>query len=160
PPSRLPPTSSSRSRHSPLSERPVPAALNQAAPGTSGPRFPTDRVNDSFGPRPDACCPDCGHEVRPAGFGPGVIRQADLPGPPPPRADPRRHAASCPRCDKVHYGRLPLPAQRGGLLGPRVTPRVASRKGAGRASFGAVRKFLRDAVGLTLSRGQLATVIA
>src|ERR1700747_171571 len=41
--------------------------------------FPTELVNDFFDHRPDPCCPDCGHEVRPTGFDPRVIQQVDIP---------------------------------------------------------------------------------
>jgi hypothetical protein len=53
-----------------------------------------------------------------------------------------------------------LPVQRGGLLGPRLTTLVAYLKGVCHASFSTVRKFLRDVVGLAISRGQMAKVIA
>jgi transposase len=53
-----------------------------------------------------------------------------------------------------------LPVERGGLLGPRLTTLVAYLKGACHASYSTVRKFLRDVVGLTISRGQLSKVIA
>jgi len=122
--------------------------------------FPTDLVNDFFDHRPDSCCPDCGHEVRPTGFGPRVLQQVDLPEIRLHIEEHRLHEAYCPRCDKVYYGRLPLPVQRGGLLGPRLTTLVAYLKGVCHASFGTVRKFLRDVVGLAISRGQLAKVIA
>src|SRR5262249_52182996 len=56
-------------------------------------------------------------------------------------------------------GVLPAAVQRGGLLGPRLTTLVAYLKGVCHASYSTVRKFLRDVVGLTISRGQLAKVI-
>jgi transposase len=122
--------------------------------------FPAEMVNESFDHRPDPCCPDCGHRVRPTGFGPRVIQQVDVPEVPLYVEEHRVHEAYCPHCDKVHYGRLPLPIERGGLLGPRLTTLVAYLKGVCHASYSTVRKFLRDVVGLTISRGQLAKVIA
>jgi transposase len=122
--------------------------------------FPAELVNDSFDHRPGPCCPDCGHDLRPTGFGPRVIQQVDVPEVPLCIEEHRVHEAYCPHCDKVHYGRLPLPVERGGLLGPRLTSLVAYLKGACHASYSTVRKFLRDVVGLTVSRGQLAKVIA
>jgi hypothetical protein len=53
-----------------------------------------------------------------------------------------------------------MAVQRGGLLGPRLTALVAYLKGVCHASYSTVRKFLRDVVGLTISRGQLAKVVA
>ena len=72
----------------------------------------------------------------------------------------RCHEAFCPHGDKIPYGCLPVPIQRGGLLGPRLTTLVAYLKGVCHASYSTVRKFLKDVVGLTISRGHLAKVIA
>ena len=121
--------------------------------------FPAELVNDFFDHRPGPCCPDCGHDLRPTGCAPRVIQQVDVPEVRVHIEEHRCHEAYCPCCDKVHYGCLPLPVQRGGLLGPRLTTLVAYLKGVCHASFGTVRKFLRDVVGLTISRGQLAKVI-
>jgi transposase len=55
---------------------------------------------------------------------------------------------------------LPIGIERGGLVGPKLTTLIAYLKGACHASFSTVRKFLRDVVGLTISRGQLANIIA
>ena len=56
--------------------------------------------------------------------------------------------------------RFPLSIERGGLVGPRLTALIAYLKGVCHASFSTVRKFLRDVVGLTISRGMLAKVVA
>jgi transposase len=45
-------------------------------------------------------------------------------------------------------------------VGPQLTALIAYLKGACHASYSTVRKFLRDVVGLSISRGQLAKVIA
>jgi transposase len=72
----------------------------------------------------------------------------------------RAHPAWCPHCQKVHYAPLPSVIERGGLVGPRLTTLIAYLKGACHASFSTIRKFLRDVVGVTISRGQLAKIIA
>jgi transposase len=71
----------------------------------------------------------------------------------------RSHPGWCPHCQKMHYARLPGRIEAGGLVGPRLTTLIAYLKGACHASYSTIRKFLRDVVGLTLSRGQLAKVI-
>jgi transposase len=48
----------------------------------------------------------------------------------------------------------------GGLVGPRLTVLIAYLKGFCHASFSTIRKFLRDVVGVTISRGLLSKVIA
>lgn len=121
---------------------------------------PPEQVDAFFDHRPPACCPDCGHALRPTGFGPRITQQIDIEAVPLYVEEHRRHEAYCPACDKVCYGLLPRGVERGGLLGPRLTTLVAYLKGVCHASFSTVRKFLRDVVGLTISRGQLVKVIA
>src|SRR5439155_11877101 len=53
----------------------------------------------------------------------------------------------------------PLSIERGGLVGPRLTTLIAYLKGACHASFSTIRKFLRDVVQVTLSRGQLVKIL-
>jgi transposase len=117
-------------------------------------------VQAFFDHRPTACCPDCGHALRPTGLAPRIVQQIDIQAVPLTVAEHRRHETYCPACDKVPYGVLPQGVERGGLLGPRLTTLVAYLKGVCHASYSTVRKFLRDVVGLTISRGQLAKVIA
>ena len=49
--------------------------------------------------------------------------------------------------------------RRGGLAGPRLTTVVAYLKGACHASYSTIRKFVRDVLGVTISRGQLCKII-
>jgi transposase len=121
--------------------------------------FPPEQIQASFEYRVDAC-PDCGQALRPTGFAPRVVQQVELRAIPLRVEEHRQHESYCPCCDKVYYGPLPPVVQRGGLLGPRLTALVAYLKGVCHASYSTVRKFLRDVVGLTISRGQLAEVVA
>jgi len=121
--------------------------------------FSSEQIHDSFDYRADVC-PDCGHALRPTGFGPRVIQQVELREIPLWIEEHRQHEGYCPCCDKVHYGRLPAIVQHGGLLGPNLTALVAYLKGVCHASYSTIRKFLRDVVQLTISRGQLAKVVA
>jgi transposase len=121
--------------------------------------FPPEQIQATFDYRVDVC-PDCGQPLRPTGFGPRVVQQVDLEFIPLRIEEHCQHAGYCRGCDKVHRGELPAIVEHGGLLGPKLTALVAYLKGVGHASFSTVRKFLRDIVGLTISRGQLAKVIA
>jgi transposase len=71
----------------------------------------------------------------------------------------RSVAGWCPQCQRHHFAPLPSGIERGGLVGPRLTTLIAYMKGVCHASFSTVRKFLRDVVGITISRGQLSKVI-
>jgi transposase len=66
----------------------------------------------------------------------------------------------CPHCQKVHWPALPSAVAHGGLVGPRLTALIAYLKGACHASYATVRKFVRDVLGVSISRGQLIKVIA
>jgi transposase len=65
----------------------------------------------------------------------------------------------CPRCQMEHETTIPPEIAKAGLCGPRLTSLVAYLKGACHASFSTIRKFLRDVVGLSISRGHLRKLI-
>jgi transposase len=54
---------------------------------------------------------------------------------------------------------MPAHIEKGQLIGPRLTATIAYMKGACHCSFSTIRKFLRDVVGITISRGQLNKLI-
>jgi transposase len=104
-------------------------------------------------------CPDCGHGLRPAGDDVRVVQQIDVALVPVLIEEHRSHPGWCPHCCKVHYAPMPARVESGGLVGPRLTTLIAYLKGAAHASYSTIRKFLRDVVGVTLARSQLAKVI-
>jgi len=104
-------------------------------------------------------CPDCGGRVRPAALPPRVTQQAELVEQPTEVVEHRAGAYECVRCGKIHYAPLPPEVEEGGLIGPKLTALVGYLKGVCHASFSTIRKFLRDVLKLTISRGQLVKVI-
>ncbi len=54
---------------------------------------------------------------------------------------------------------MPAHIEKGQLTGPRLTATIAYMKGGCHCSFSTIRKFLRDVVGITISRGQLNKLI-
>jgi transposase len=104
-------------------------------------------------------CPDCGGPVERIDDAPRVIQQAEV------RENPLRvdehHGLVywCDKCQRKHTAPLPLEIERGGLVGPRLTAVVAYLKGGCHASFSTIRKYLRDVLGITVSRGQLRKVV-
>jgi transposase len=105
-------------------------------------------------------CPDCGHGLRPADLAPRVVQQIDIREVPLLMEEHRGMPFWCANCSAVHYAPMPIEIERGGLVGPRLTALIAYLKGFCHASFHTVRKFLRDVLLVTISRGQLAKVIA
>jgi transposase len=106
------------------------------------------------------CCPVCQGDLLPTDAAPRVVQQIDIRDVPLVIEEHRGHAAWCPACQVVHYAPLPNFVQQGGLAGPRLTTLIAYLKGACHASFSTIRKYLRDVVQVSISRGQLAKIIA
>jgi len=104
-------------------------------------------------------CPDCGHGLQATPAPPRVVQQMDIEAVPIRIEEHRGLAGWCPQCRKVHYAALPSGIDKGGLVGPRLTTLIAYLKGACHASYSTIRTFLRDVVGVCISRGQLAKVI-
>jgi transposase len=122
--------------------------------------FPPEALNGgSFDHRLDSC-PACGHDLEPArALAPRVIQQVDLRALPLTIQEPRGHSGWCPCCQRMYEAPLPVGIACGGLVGPTLTTLIAYLKGACHASFSTIRKFLRDVVRVTISRGQLAAII-
>ena len=122
--------------------------------------FPPESINGgSFDHRLDSC-PSCGHDLQPAlTIAPRVVQQVDIPEVPLVIQEHRSHPAWCPRCQKMYEAPLPAGIELGGLVGPTLTTLIAYLKGACHASFSTIRKFLRDVMRVTISRGELARII-
>jgi len=147
--------------------RPEPAADGGARPPGGQPGhtkhdrvpFPAQDIDQCFDHRLEAC-PNCGHALKDLSMAIRVVQQVDVGEAPLRVEEHRQHARYCPRCDQVVRAPLPSAVAQGGLLGPKLTALVAFLKGVCHASFSTVRKFLRDVVGVTVSRGYLAKVVA
>src|SRR3954466_1029895 len=122
--------------------------------------FPPESINGgSFDHRLDSC-PSCGQDLRPMRtVPPRVVQQVDVREVPLSIQEHRSHSAWCPRCQEMHEAPLPLGIERGGLVGPSLATLIAYLKGACHASSSTIRKFLRDVVQVTISRGELARII-
>lgn len=122
------------------------------------PLFPPEQIDESHDYTLEHC-PDCGGHLQDAKAAPRVIQQVEVIAQPIRIAEHRGLPYWCRKCQKIHYGPLPDPVVKAGLLGPRLTALVGFLKSVCHASFSTIRKFLRDVVVVTISRGQLAKVI-
>lgn len=122
------------------------------------PLFAPDMVDSVHEYRLDLC-PDCSHPVDPSEREPRIVQQVEIVDKPFRVEEHRAFAGICPKCRKIHYAPLPEAIEKGGLLGPRLTAQVAYLKGAGHMSYSTIRQYLRDVIGLQVSRGFLAKVM-
>jgi transposase len=122
------------------------------------PAFAPEQIDDTHDYTLD-CCPDCGGSLAEADTAPRVIQQVEITEMPIRIEEHRGLAYWCANCQRVHYASVPQEVLKAGLAGPRLTALVAFLKGVCHASFSTVRKFLRDVVGVTISRGQLAKLV-
>jgi transposase len=106
------------------------------------------------------CCPDCGGTLLPFERPDNVLQQMEIPETPRIVTEHRGLAYWCPHCKKLHCASLPEALLKAGLFGPRLTALVAFMKGVCHASFSTIRKFLRDVVGVAVSRSYLVKIIA
>jgi transposase len=121
--------------------------------------FPPEQVNGGSHDYVLDLCPSCGHGLQPTTAAPRVVQQIEIHEVPLSIEEHCSHPAWCPHCQRLRYATLPLTIERGGLVGPRLTTLIAYLKGACHASFSTIRKFLRDVVQVTISRGQLVKII-
>jgi transposase len=123
-------------------------------------RFPPEQLNGGSHDYFLDLCPSCGHGLQATTTAaPRVVEQIEIQEVPLSIEAHCSHPAWCPHCQKLCYATLPLTIERGGLVGPRLTTLIAYLKGPCHASFSTIRKFLRDVVQVTISRGQLAKII-
>jgi transposase len=120
--------------------------------------FATEEI-DEFQTHTLDVCPDCGGKLQEVENSSRVVQQVEVVKKP---IHIEQHTGLCywcEHCQKFHYAPMPAHIEKGQLIGPRLTAIVAYMKGTCHCSFSTIRKFLRDVVGITISRGQLSKLI-
>jgi len=122
------------------------------------PLFTAEEIDDFQTHTLDAC-PDCGGILTLVKDTNRVVQQVEIAEKP---VNIEQHTSLCywcEHCQKFHYPPMPANIEKGQLAGPYLTAIVAYLKGACHCSFSTIRKFLRDVVGITISRGQLSKLV-
>jgi len=120
--------------------------------------FSVSEIDDFYEHTLDVC-PDCGGVLKLVKRRTRVVQQVEIVEDP---INVEQHTSFCywcEHCRKFHYAPLPPEIEKGQLIGPRLTALVAYMKGPCHCSFSTIRQFLRDVVGLTISRGQLSKLV-
>lgn len=105
-------------------------------------------------------CPCCGGDLIGTDVPDKVLQQVEIEEVPIRVEEHRRPTQRCVACDKLHCVAWPEDLRKAGLVGPRLTALIAYLKSACHMSFATIRKYLRDVVKVTLSRGQLRKLVA
>ena len=105
-------------------------------------------------------CPCCGGNLEDTDEAAKVLQQVEIKNVPMQVAEHLRRTQRCVECGKHHLIPWPEDLKRAGLVGPRLTTLIAYVKSTCHMSFSSIRKFLRDVVGVTISRGHLRKVVA
>lgn len=121
------------------------------------PAFPPDQVDNTQDYAFDAC-PDCGGKLEVLDQPASVVQQIEVVAQPTKVTEHRSRTCFCGKCQKQFVAPIPREVRQAGLVGPRMTALIGYLKGACHCSFSTIRKYLRDVVGVTISRGQLRKV--
>lgn len=106
------------------------------------------------------CCPSCeGQRIILLNEPPRVLQQVELKEILFEVQEHRAYAYYCDDCEQVHYGEFPQDVVNKGLFKEGLTALVAYMKHVCHASFSTVRKFIRDVIGIKVSRGYLSKLI-
>ncbi len=104
-------------------------------------------------------CPCCGGQLQDTEETGRTIQQVELPTLP---IQIEQHTAQgqwSAKCDKTFLPTLPDELRKAGLVGPRLTALVGFLKGACHMSYSTLRKYFRDVIGVTISRGMLRKLV-
>jgi len=106
-------------------------------------------------------CSTCGSEVElNLVLAPRVIQQAEIVSVPIQIEEQRAYAYWCPRCRKYHYAAFPPEVLAAGLFRAKLTAVVAYMKNVCHCSFSNIRRYIRDVLKLTVSRGYLSKLVS
>ncbi len=123
------------------------------------PPFEPEQINRIEEHDLDAC-PQCGGTLEVIGAPVSVLQQIELPVQPAQIIEHRSRVCRCGKCNREFTQPIPRQVRAAGLVGPQLTALVAYLKGACHCSFTTIRKFLRDVLKVSLSRGQLRKLCA
>jgi transposase len=103
-------------------------------------------------------CPLCDGAVQLLDQPASVLQQVELIAQPIKITEHRSRACFCQQCQREFVKPVPRQVRKAGLTGPRLTALVGYLKGVCHASFSTIRHYLRDVLGITISRGQLLKI--
>ncbi len=121
--------------------------------------FSEDEIDEHLGYH-CLSCPECdSSNIILLNEQPKIIQQIELQEVVTHTQEHRAYAYYCEDCDEIHYAPFPDEVVKEGLFKARLTALVGYMKNGCHASFSTIRKFLRDVIGVKVSRGYLSKLI-
>jgi transposase len=120
--------------------------------------FPPEQVDEVITHTLDRC-PKTGRRLKKAGKPPRVLQQVGLVAKPFVVREHRCEAYWCAACGEIHYATLPQDVRAGGLFDADFTALIGYLKGTHHMSYTGVQRFLKDVMGLDVSRGHLTDTV-
>lgn len=107
-----------------------------------------------------SACPTCaGPLILLPNEKPRIQQQVELITPAVDKLEHRALAHWCSRCKCVHYASIPADIQKQGFFKPHLASTVCVLKYLGCMSLAGIKKYLRDALGIKVTKGYLAKII-
>jgi len=116
--------------------------------------FAEEQIDDRWDYYLDRC-PACDGKLELLSEPLSTLQQVEVVPQPIRISEHRSRSCYCGRCRKTFIAPIPREVRQSGLLGPGLTALVGYLKGACHCSFSTLRNFLRDVMGVKVSRGQL-----
>lgn len=128
-------------------------------PKHTRPFYTQEQINEFYN-HVYSSCPSCGGKVT-ARFDleHRRVQQLEIKESPVIKSEHRSYAVWCPTCQAFHYKPFPKSVIKAGFFQERMTTLVAYLKYACHCSFSTIRKYIRDVLGETISRGYLRKVL-
>jgi transposase len=124
------------------------------------PAFPESDIQSFHDYQLDTC-PECGHAgITFVDQPPRIIQQMEIEEVLVRKEEHRSYPLWCEHCGKVHYHPFPEAVVKEGLFKERLTALVTYMKCVDHASYSTIRKFIRDVLGESVSRGYLRKIVA
>lgn len=104
-------------------------------------------------------CPCCGGGLTQGSQPARVLQHVELLDIPVEKEEHSSYAQWCPHCKRTFVAPFADELRKAGLIGPRLTALVGFLKGACHMSFSTIRKFFRDVIRVSISRGMLRKLV-
>lgn len=122
------------------------------------PLFHPDDISSSF-EHPLKCCPDCSGPLLPRPDKNRILQQVELKEKPLDKIQHTAYAYWCPHCNKFEYADFPPSAVKAGLFKENISATICFLKFVGAMSLSGIKKYCRDVLSITVTKGYLAKVI-